>query len=81
MDSRTPLNPESPPCDTAADWFALRQRRPDADVEERFARWIAEDPQRKAEYAIHVLKFELHETAAYKSITGAPKRRWYRKIF
>lgn len=48
----------------AAEWFAARRRCNDADLEERFSRWITADPGNAEEYALCELTWELSATAA-----------------
>ena len=79
MNSVAPLSFESIPPATAAEWYALRLQRQDAEVEEQFARWLEEDPQRSDEYAIYELARELSEAADMELPLEEPELRWYQR--
>ena len=79
MNSTAPSNVKGIARTTAAQWFAARQQSHEADVEEQFARWLAEDPQRADEYAIHQVARELSDLAAVRLPSEPPRRPWYRR--
>jgi transmembrane sensor len=61
------------PPQTAGEWFAARQRRPDdAELQRRFEAWLAERPERRREYALREVAWELAAPAAesYRAITA-----------
>lgn len=79
MNYTAPLNVEGVARATAAQWFAARQQAHDPDVEQQFARWLAEDPQRSDEYAIYQVARELSDAAAIRLPSDPPWRPWYRR--
>ena len=65
---------------TAAEWFAARRGPPDAELERRFARWLAENPRNVDEYALCDLTWELSaDAAAGLAPEPASRPRWIRR--
>jgi transmembrane sensor len=65
---------------TAAEWFAARRAAHDAELEQRFARWLAEDPRNGDEYALCDLTWELSADPAASLASVVPPRRWPRRM-
>jgi transmembrane sensor len=69
--------------DTASEWFAARQRFPgDPALERAFAAWLAAKPERRREYALREVAWELsrpaaeaHASATVGRSTGRATRR------
>jgi transmembrane sensor len=64
---------------TAAEWFAARQVRRDAEIERRFQRWIAADPRNADEYALCDLTWQLSADAVAGLEPEHPARYWRRR--
>jgi len=65
---------------TAAEWFAARRGPTDAELERRFARWLAENPRNVDEYALCNLTWELSaDAAAALAPEPASQPRWIRR--